>query len=537
MSDRGRVVVIFAVVALIAGGAGFYFFKVHQPAQELKGAQEEIVAWEARYQQARDCLLGKSPGSTKTSEALAIREMAPDPWDRGKCTPLVSKLSRGDANDTGVAAVEAAWIQLDKAAQKAALSFANHVAGIAKGEAPLPTALDDLDVARGNLRSVAKLPATTQVGTALSPVQIIPILDGNEPVTSLRAETIPSAHGYVLFGRTQSREVQVVLTGGAAPKVARLGSGSIRAVPDLSWGATGSRLVVRGKGKAQDTTGTVMAGAMDTEGAIASPSTLTLAAPLVAEGNLFDAAGYEPGDEVGSVMLAAVSGSLARGALVYGATETLVVAHANANVVTAGPPIKIEVAMASTDVDGRVALVWTTLAKENRAALLAADGSEQLYELPARFLGAPCMTKDRVWIMALDPELYSFGGGRPLARIELESSSGLLGCTADAALARTHDRHRDISVCTDRCRTATIPSSAPSYATVTAVGGKLYAIAAHGGVVGVWSEDKPPVFYSVPPKTMPAYAKDAPAMALTDGKVIDVLADAGNQVLLRIPVP
>src|SRR5690242_4841460 len=95
-SERGRVIAIFLVVALIAGGAGFYFIKIYRPKQVKQDAQDEIVAWEARFKAARDCLLGPKPGSAKTSEALAIREMAPDPWDRGKCTPLISKLTRGE---------------------------------------------------------------------------------------------------------------------------------------------------------------------------------------------------------------------------------------------------------------------------------------------------------------------------------------------------------------------------------------------------------------------------------------------------------
>src|SRR5688572_1894060 len=106
MAERGRIVLIFAAIGLAGAGAGFYYFKVYEPAQQLKNAQDEIASWEKRYQEARGCLLGKSPGSAKTSEALAIREMAPDPWDRGKCTPLVSKLSRGLSNDTGIVAIE-----------------------------------------------------------------------------------------------------------------------------------------------------------------------------------------------------------------------------------------------------------------------------------------------------------------------------------------------------------------------------------------------------------------------------------------------
>src|SRR5688572_5376091 len=162
MSERGRVVMIFAAVAVVAGGAGFYFLKGYQPAQALKAAQAEIGSWETtRYQEARACLLGKTPGSTKTSEALAIREMAPDPWDRGKCTPLVSKLSRGEANDTGVEAVEVAWTELDKAAQKTALAFAKHVgSSTTLDDDPLPGALDELDAARSKLRAAAELSAT-----------------------------------------------------------------------------------------------------------------------------------------------------------------------------------------------------------------------------------------------------------------------------------------------------------------------------------------------------------------------------------------
>src|SRR5512139_985450 len=104
--EMGRVVLIFAAVLLLAGGAGYYFFKVYTPAKELKAAQDEVAGWEARFTAARDCLLGKTPGSAKTSEALAIHEMAPDPWDRGRCTPLIGKLTRGEADDTGIPAVE-----------------------------------------------------------------------------------------------------------------------------------------------------------------------------------------------------------------------------------------------------------------------------------------------------------------------------------------------------------------------------------------------------------------------------------------------
>ncbi len=540
MSDRGRVVLIFGVVALVAGGGGFYFLRVYQPAQQLAAAREEIAAWEARYQEARDCLLGKSPGSTKTSEALAIREMAPDPWDRGKCTPIVSKLSRGVANDTGVETVEAAWLVLDKAAQKAALAFAKHVGSSTTLEDdPLPAALDELDGARSTLRGAAKLTATEHAGTPLPVARIIPLVDGKEPLTELTIDALPSAHGLVVFGKTDSHQVQVALATGGTPTIARVGAGAIRAVPDLSWGATPGMLVVRGSGKAQDSTGDVSAGAMDPEGAIATPTTLSLAVPLMPETHMYDRDGtaVRAGDKIGSIMLAAVAGTLAEGAVVYGAYQTLVVARAKANAITADPPIEIDVATASTDVDGRIALVWTGLDKTSRALVLH-PGGEDAFELPSTFAGAPCMTTDRVWLAASTPEMFSFGGGRPLARLQVAPYSGLQGCTTDAALVRKRDRPRDVEICTDHCRKVQVPSGAPEYSAVTSVGGKLRAIAAHAGVLGVWSEDKAPVFYALPVHAKPVLAHEWPAMALSDGKVIDVVArSATSFAVIRIPAP
>src|SRR3954451_15264509 len=96
MSERGRVIAIFAVVGLVAVGGGYYFV-IHRRAEDLKNARAEVETWDRlRWQLARDCLLDKSPRTPNTSDALAIHEMAPDPWNGGHCMPLVSKLNRGD---------------------------------------------------------------------------------------------------------------------------------------------------------------------------------------------------------------------------------------------------------------------------------------------------------------------------------------------------------------------------------------------------------------------------------------------------------
>jgi hypothetical protein len=55
-------------------------------------------------------------------------------------------------------------------------------------------------------------------------------------------------------------------------------------------------------------------------------------------------------------------------------------------------------------------------------------------------------------------------------------------------------------------------------------------------VLGVWREGAQPVFYGLAEDTSPVLAHEWPAMALTDGKVIDVLARSDTSfVVLRVP--
>jgi hypothetical protein len=524
MSDRARVILVLLIVALVAGGAGFYFFKVYRPAQDLKAAQAELGTWEKRYQEARVCLLGATPGSSKTSEALAIREMAPstDPWDRKTCTPLISKLSRGEGDDTGLPAVELAWNDLDKAASKAALAFARHVSESTTLEHdPLPEALDALDAARNKLRASAKLTESAGAGKPLPAAQTLPIGDGKDTLTSLGLGAIPSAHGLILFGKTESRTVQVVLTAGAAPKAMAVGPSSVRSAPDMTWGATASPTELR-------------AGAFDAEGAMATPTTLAMAEPTIA----------------------AAAGTLQDGVLIYGNATDIVVARAKAGTITAGAPTKIEVAEAAVDVDGRSALVWGTHDKTQGQIFKPGSTDEPVVEVPP--LGHLCMTSDRVWGQQ-GATAVSFGGGRPVFKkllgappadrpgIEFHGTAPrpaygepryptLQGCTPDVALFHDEANTADVVICSDDCQAVKFPTGAPTFAATTVVGGKLVAIASHSGVLGVWREGASPAFYALASDASPVLAHEWPAMALTDGKVIDVLARTGKSfVVIRVP--
>jgi hypothetical protein len=523
MSDRARVVLIFAVIGVLAVGGGYYFFKVYQPRQDLKSAQHEITGWEERYQKARDCLLGKSPGSSKTSEALAIREMSPDPWEPGGCTALISKLSRGEAPETGIKAVEDAWSELEKAASKAALAFAKHVSeSTTLTVDPLPEALDALDQSRRKLRKSAEMSAGEASGAPLATANVIKLMAGDEGLKVLHVDTIPSAHGIVLFGNTASSySAQITLTAGKEPKVEKIPLGAVRSVPDSSWGA-----VTDG--------GSVLVGAIAPDGKMAPPTALALPAPTVA----------------------AVVGTLADGHVVYGNATDLVLARAKDGVVTAGAPEKIEIAQASVDVDGRAAVVWGKEAAM-KAVVLGGPTETAPVEIPG-VGGSFCLSADRVWSQ-IGKDAVAFGGGRPSVRTNFVARKHpaegkvvtygtapdpadyrqpiLQGCTAEGALFHDRMDPTQLTICSDDCRDVRLPAGAPQFATTTIVGGKLVAIAAHGGVVGLWREGAKPVFYSLPDTTTkPVLAHEWPAMALTDGKVVDVLARGKDSfVVIRFP--
>jgi hypothetical protein len=483
-SERTRVIAIFAAVGVIAGGAGLWFVKIYHPGQLRKDAQAEVLAWETRWGAARDCLLGASPGSAKTAEALAIRELSPDPWNRGGCTSPISKLSRGDAPDSGLPAVERAWADLDAAATKAATAFATHVAdSTTLAHDPLPAALDDLDAARAKLRAAAELPPADVNGKPLPAAQLFALQDGNEPVESLAVEAVPSSRALVLFGKTATHTVQVSLFAGGIPKIGRVGLGAVRALPDGTWGA-------------RPTDAGIDVGAFDVEGAMAQPTPVALK---------------------GGPSIAAVGGTLLDGLVVFGTDRELELVHLRAppDALLPDLPITGDSASVATDADGSIAMMWT--GKEGTHAHVykpGGDGAEVPIDPDAAV--PVCLSNGAI--------KTSHGGTQ------------LLGCTSDGSLERAGGQPQKFVICTQTCRTAALPKGAPSFATTTLVDGKLVAIVEHGGVLAVWRETGEPAFYSLPSPAHPVLAHEWPAMAQTDGKVIDVLARGEKSfVIVRIP--
>jgi hypothetical protein len=497
-NDSGRIVLIFAAVALAAGGGGFYFVKVYKPKAALAAARADVTAWDTRYAAARACLLGPTPASSVTSEALAVREMSPDPWDRGKCTPLVSKLAR-DAANSGIDEVEHAWDALDAASTHAAQAFATHVATATRSESlkdPLPEALDALDGARGKLFAAVELSVPMATGKPLPTAQILPLRDGAEPVIELDI-TPPSQHGAVWFGKTATHLVQMTLPTGGTPVVARVGPSTIRAVPV-------------GRGGASGTATGVQVGALDAEGAM----TASHDSPLP------------------NARVVAVGGSRDHGIVVFGNDNQLVFAEVTADGVKASPAMTVQLAAGTMDTDGTVGVWWLD---KNKAAAARRWSAGQLQEVlilgaaqPSE-AAAPCLTSDRLGVGVGAEDEW---GATPL-----------LGCSATSVLVG----HFDTEPNKDRLRIygatprdVDIASMKADRATIALLDGKLVAYTSHNGAIGTLREDGTRAFYAIP-RGVQLTHPHMDMMASTDGKVVDLLAqdmlasDNRAYVIVRVP--
>ena len=501
MSGNRGVVVTLGAALVLAGGGLYYFFKIHQPKQQRGAAQAEIEAWETRLAAVHTCLFGDKPASAKPGEALAVRELAPDLWDRANCTKLVGRISRGIAEDTGLLKVEHAWMTVDRAAAKAANAFASHVDpdgdGIDKRgkDSPLPAALDELETARAELRESAGMePYVGRVTASLPAAEVIAVKDGNDRVASLSAWLIPSAGGTVAFGSVKNKgEVQLTLVPGAAPKVSKLPPGSLRAVPQLAWGAAGLREQVA-------------VGPIDDAGAFGAMTSLPV--------------------ELGARVLIDV-GTVTNGLVAYAASNHLVVARSTGAAFVADKPIEPGRITAALDPAGRGLVAWAAPTGDGpMRGFVATDGTPpKIIELGTGFPEQSCLTQTKGWISGSDSLVaFDAAGATPHVLPEHE----LLGCTTEGALLH-HYGSTHYAICADTCRGADLIALRPTNI-ATVAGGTVHAIRTRGRVVGVWTEGKAPRFFTTDKAI-------TPTLAASNGKVIDVLGETEDGVVVvRLPL-
>jgi len=491
MSSERRVAFgVFAIVALLVGGGAFYFFGVVRAKQEKGGARDEVEAWEKRWLEARTCLVGEAPLASKPGQALAIREMGP--VQERACTPLVGKLSRGEAPSTGNPEIESAWTDIDKAAAKLGSAYGRHISSTPGAHDPLPDALDAFEEQRAKLRAAVDLPAPEPLGPPLPTAELIPLADGGDPVTKLD-EITPSAHGGLGYGNTKSHEVQVVLTAGGAPQVARVGFGGIRSTADLGFG------VVAGEDS-------IKLGAIDREGALKEAQTLDLP---------------------GKVGVLFVVGNAKQGAVLYGVGNKMLLARADNGPFAPGKELAVASVMANVDpVTNRGVAVWAD-PKGELHGLIAGAAAGAVVDLGKS--GDPttlCLTNDRAYAMTRGA-LVAFTADKALPS-QLVANYRLVGCSPSAAVLSLEGSRGNYQACTESCRAVELGASTTAHP--IAAKNKLYAAAAHSGIALVWREGGKPIYY--------AAGVDSIHSAMTDGKVMDLLGQtATGYAIARIPVP
>jgi len=511
MTDRTRIILIFAAVGLLCAGGAIYFFAVHQPASRLADAHAEIAAWDARWLEARTCLLGPRPASSKVSEALAVRELSPDPWERKTCTKPVSQLSRGVATDTRVAEVEAAWPEIDRAASRLAASFISHVdpAGqAAPGDAmrrqpdPLPVALDELEAAYAKLRAAAKLPpAPPPQGTAPLPLAaIVPIeLDGARVLTL--QDALPSRTGMLGFGTIEGSEIQLQLVAGKAPLVRRVGAGMQRAVPDDTWGA---RAVPDG----------VEIGAIDATGTMLSPTKLPLP---------------------GVPQVIAVIGTPANGVVVYGVGTQLVVARGRDGTFKPGKPFDVRSMAFATDAEtGETVIAWTTTQEHNVWLHLASENLDAELDDdigPTGYVRGLCLARAAAYLQTVDEgETAIFDVKLTDEAVGDGDADGyeLASCADDGAIVRRRGAPSEYKYCVPGkdCVPFSIP--APRAVPTVALPDGFAWFRARGGVLAV----RRPLglaYYAVPNGFVPV-------AAMTNGGTLDLVGwTTDGLVIARLP--
>ena len=506
VNDKVKIGLIFGATAAVLAGGALYFFGVHQPRARVTAAQDEIAAWEGSYDAARRCLLGSPPASPSTAEALAVRELAPDPWERKTCTSLIARLTRSAGVDTELAAVEAAWADVDARAGKVALAFAKHVDARAArpgtyDPAALPQALDDLDAAYAALRRAASLPVAAPEGPRLPAATMIALAHDDKPLEPMTRT--PVTHRAGLHGRAvgASGELQIQLVAGREPSISTIEDGVLRAIPDASWGARGAD-------------GAVEIGAVDAGGALAEPARLPVT----------------PSREIPTVY-AAVGGA-ADGAVVYGARDgRLWIARGGAGRPFVAKPLAAAVAGVVHAVDADTGHAVIVYADASRAlfALALAPGQLDAAPEPLQRTGAPrrlCLDGDSAWLQYDDEDgaaLVDFVPGG--ARVDHDTEDfSLERCSVDGAVlwggARSTFLYRH---CAAECRDFKVD---PSSLVIASRG--WAAIRARGGVLEVKREGGARHFAIT--------AGFTPVVAISDGKLIDVLGRTRDGLAIaRVP--
>jgi len=223
------------MVAVLGGGlavgvgAIVAFKLLGQRSVDLQVAQKQVTAWSASWHHARDCYLGEPRAARDPADALAIRALT---GDRGACAPLVARLTRPAGVDTGIDDVEAAFTKVEKA---------THALAQAKPDPETKgRAIAAVEAAAAELRETAGLePEPAPAGLVPADVKPSPPAPGTK---GIRVDGV-TVRGHVIDGHAMigDRSYELIARAPDQVKLVRIPPDTVRAVPDLSWGAVSER--------------------------------------------------------------------------------------------------------------------------------------------------------------------------------------------------------------------------------------------------------------------------------------------------------
>jgi hypothetical protein len=500
-SDSRRLALVIAAIVVLVGGGALYLFLVVLPGKTMEEAREQIVAWDAKWQAARSCLMGDKPLANDVADAMTVRELMAGTTEAamGDCTPLVAKLRRPAGPASRVNAVEAAWPELERAAARMAEAYVSHSQAPLSVPNPLPPTLVALEAAYAKLRAAAEMSAPSPTAgpaiPGLTPAALV--LDG-DPVTELAG--VSAGGAFRGMGATAKGEHDVVWTAdkGLTGTLAADGGG-LRSIPNGTWSVD----VAGGAGGATLTAGDKKVTIDTSEGDVS---------PLLAIGD---------GAERFVVYVVAGTMKLARSAD-SGAT------WAKDAILAAG-----DVAFTAAPTGDRLQLAWTDpKASPNglRALDLAPANAKGPLPAPvalaAQDLATWC-TAGSLWIVGGTAKGYEVFAGKPPGVPVDISQPRPVACNDQRVILRG-SAGIDI-VCSATACTPLADTGAQRV--VGLVGEHVYRADSRAQILAVWRDDEPVTFFRIPAP------RDVFGIVDIGGKPILLLSDPKAYALEQVALP
>jgi hypothetical protein len=480
---------VMAGLLLAAGSAAYYFFVVFSSNERLREAQKQVIVWEARWLEARACVLGATPLAADFGDAMTAREIERGTTEAamGDCTRAIGRLARPEGNESGLPRVETSWDHLEAAATKVALRYVAH-RRTPLLDTSLLESVERLRDARATLRQQVELSiADAPMGPAIAELRVHPLLLDGQAVTDLTG----SSDGTSVRGRlsVDGRWYTAKLEGGAAVTAVAVIDAQpttpevVRSLPDGTWGVS---IVFDSKDarKMQLVTGRIE------ESGQLGAATVVVAAP--------------------SLMVDAALGTSAQRAVLYVDSRGMMAATSHDGGATWARTALSASREGSRFVfgDATADVVWEQAGdidvvswQRVRAAELPLLG--KAVSLPAAALVQACAAAHAPWVLLERDDglvLVRMDHLEPAIEVGDPAMSSFLGCDDDAVLLSDAQRQTLVVCEAGRCRPF---RAGPDPGVGAVVAGVPMFVVSRNQVLAILSPGVPPRLFRLPAATTP----------------------------------